>query len=524
MKKVLSLMLIACMMISSVAFAAVTPEMAGQELQSLGFIKGDASGNLNADDVLTREQALVTVLRLMKAENNKAKKAADFADVPADHWAKMAIDYAAEAGIVNGIGDNKFGVGRKVNTQSYLTMLLRVLGYNDKDVYSKAMTMAKDMNLLEGAKNVSAGAAVKRGDAFVMMYNTLNTKLANSDMTLLASLDTKSEQPADYAKAYTEETLPNYEAKANEVVVTEDSVKFVDGSGKEKVIKKNPQRVIGLYPSHIVFWYQNGGNMVARVRTKTSEKNMPEAAKNIEIIAETSSTKAFSLEKIVALKPDVVITGIGKQMAFADKLNELGIETIVVDNESLADYIKYVKVFANLNGKPELYDEALKTVLNPIKEMLLKVPEENNPKTMMMQVNDKGTLVAYLKGTTAAGIMEDLKAVNIAAALSEQEQDKSKGVHKTTLSFESVLTNQPELILLKHSRKQKDGRAFVAEHLADNPVWNSYTAVKSDNIYDLPPIHFHYKPMKNYAEAYEYIAKILYPEIFGAQSKNYEEK
>ncbi len=526
MKKVLSLMLIACMMISSLAFAAVTPEMAGQELQSLGFIKGDASGNLNADDVLTREQALVTVLRLMQVENKKAKKSANFTDVPADHWAEAAINYAAEAGIVNGIGDNKFGLGRKVNTQSYLTMLLRVLGYNDANVYSTAMEKATELKILDGASNILAGAAVKRGDAFVMMYNTLNTNLANSDMTLLASLQQKTEPKADYAKAYTKETLPNFEEKADKVVITDETISFVDGRGKEITLKKNPKRVIGLYPSHNKLWYQAGGEMIARISTKASEKRMPKEIKDVEIIADTTNPEGISLEKIVALKPDLVVLsiGMGRQSDFADQIDKLNIPTVVIDNELMTDYLKWVKIISNLNGKPEIYEETLKNVVEPVNEILLKVPAEGNPKALMMAASKKPVLKAYRKGCTAGGVMHDLKAVNIADSLSDKKHDKTKGVDKVELSFEALLNNQPELILLKHSSKTKDPRKLVADTLGSNPVWASYDAVKADMIYDLPAKYFHYKPLNKYNEAYEYMAKILYPEIFGEQSKDYEKK
>ncbi len=600
MKRFTALLLIAVLLVSSFAFAEMTPFQAGQKLKEMGFIKGDANGDLQPEKVLTREQALVTILRLQGAESKSATKMHSFSDVPQDHWASKYIAYGFEAGIVNGIGNNAFGLGQKVTKQAYLTMLLRVLGYNGADTYDKAFELANELKIYissedgdsvvvddDGVKVESAdGTSVKvdengvsiagldglsvvvdnmgvnvededgdsvvvnesvvkaggvkveltgearfvmRGEAFVMMYNALNTKLVGSNQTLLESLKSvknSSNVPktSDYARAYTTATLPNFTEKADRVVVTDDSVTFVDGRGKEITVQKNPQSVVGLYPSHNILWHQAGGELIARVSTKYSEKRMPAAFKDVEIIAESTKPDNISLEKLVLLKPDLVVLGIGmgKQVAFADTIDNLNIQTIVIDNETLADYLKWVKVIANINGKPELYDEAVKNVLAPIQEMLLKVPAENNPKALMMQVNKKGTLVAYRSGTTAAGMMHDLKAINIGDKLSDQEYDKTKGVDKVTLSFEAVLQNQPDLILLKHASKTKDAKGVVAEQFADNDVWNAYTAVKNDDIYDLPPNFYHYKPMKNYKEAYEYMAKILYPEIFGEQSKTYE--
>lgn len=323
---------------------------------------------------------------------------------------------------------------------------------------------------------------------------------------------------------YTEDTLPNYLEKADDVIVSEDSVTFIDGLGEERTIQKNPKRVVGLYPSHVVFWYEAGGEMVGRITTKTAEERMSAVTGNdIEIVGEGNSPDQLSFEKIMSQKPDIVILGIGSQTSMVQQFAELGVESIVIDNETLTDYMKWVKVISNLNGKPEIYEDTIKNILEPIKELLLKIPAEGRPKMLMMSGNEKGKLTAYLPGTTAGGIADDLGAINIAVELTEEEHDPTKGVDKTDLSFEALLENQPELILIKHSKRQ-DGEStkkIVLDVLSDNPVWMSLDAVKSDEIYSLPPTYFHYKPTLEYAEAYGYMAKILYPEIFGEQVKDY---
>jgi iron complex transport system substrate-binding protein len=323
---------------------------------------------------------------------------------------------------------------------------------------------------------------------------------------------------------YSRETLPDYEHKAREVVVSDEDVTFIDGTGVEKTIAKNLERVVGLYPSHIVLWYEAGGSMVGRITTATSESRMPADSKDIEIVGDSNSPDKMSYEKIMAVQPQLVILGIGSQSTMVEKFAELGVEAIVIDNETLDDYLKWVKIIANLNGKPEIYDEVVETVLKPIQDILLQVPAENHPKVLMMQVNDKGSLVAYLPGTTAGGIMDDLRGENIAVRSTNREHDRASGIDKTDLSFEYLLEDPPQLILLKHS-VLADGvkaREMVAEVMAENTIWQSLEAVMNDEIYDLPPDYFHYKATLEFPQAYEYMAKILYPEIFGAQSKEYE--
>ena len=52
-------------------------------------------------------------------------------------------------------------------------------------------------------------------------------------------------------------------------------------------------------------------------------------------------------------------------------------------------------------------------------------------------------------------------------------------------------------------------------NMESDPAWSSLTAVKEGRYIFLPQDLFHYKPNERWDESYEYLAKIIYPEIFG---------
>lgn len=52
-------------------------------------------------------------------------RAADFYDLPADHWAAEPIRRAAEAGVINGYGDGSFQPGRAVTASQFCAILSR---------------------------------------------------------------------------------------------------------------------------------------------------------------------------------------------------------------------------------------------------------------------------------------------------------------------------------------------------------------------------------------------------------------
>ena len=52
--------------------------------------------------------------------------AADYADVPDEHWATAVINEAAEAGIMYGRDDGTFGLGDTVKRSEFAAMLVKV--------------------------------------------------------------------------------------------------------------------------------------------------------------------------------------------------------------------------------------------------------------------------------------------------------------------------------------------------------------------------------------------------------------
>lgn len=87
-----------------------------------GYIKGRDNGNFDPAAKITRAEIVAILNRI--AENAKAEKAADFTDI-ATHWAKDAIAWAAEAGIVNGVGNNMFAPNDNASRQDTVVMLYK---------------------------------------------------------------------------------------------------------------------------------------------------------------------------------------------------------------------------------------------------------------------------------------------------------------------------------------------------------------------------------------------------------------
>lgn len=108
-----------------------------------------------------------------------------FRDMGNYTWAASAVDYLNRNGVVNGIGNNRFGPNQYILRRDFILMLSRGFSfpaagtYSFPDVpmnsyYASAVASAKYLGIVRGSGgNFLPGSAITREDAMVMVYNTL---------------------------------------------------------------------------------------------------------------------------------------------------------------------------------------------------------------------------------------------------------------------------------------------------------------------------------------------------------------
>ena len=77
------------------------------------------------DGLLTREQFVAILQRLSGADETERGEDSRFTDVKNDEWYASAVYWAETAEIVEGIGNNKFGIGQNITRQEIAVMLSR---------------------------------------------------------------------------------------------------------------------------------------------------------------------------------------------------------------------------------------------------------------------------------------------------------------------------------------------------------------------------------------------------------------
>lgn len=288
---------------------------------------------------------------------------------------------------------------------------------------------------------------------------------------------------------------------------TEDYVTYIDVRGEEIKVTKNPEKTVVLINSLLDLWYLSGGESVARCSGTT---NVPEEAEDIEIIGKFYSV---SLEKLIALEPDLVIVSstVSSQMEMEDVLAENGIEFAPVDASTspYTNFDKNVYLFSQILETDELYETTIKEITGAVDEIISKAEEsEKNPSAVVLFSSSK-----YVKcelPTSLTGEMLDYLGVENIVADAQIE-----GSTKVDFSLERLIERDPDYIFVTTMGDVEECKARVEQDVKSNEAWNSLTAVKEDRVYYLPKDLYLYKPNARYGEAFQGLAEIVYPEVFG---------
>lgn len=301
----------------------------------------------------------------------------------------------------------------------------------------------------------------------------------------------------------------NEEAGVSEygIRINENHILYTDETGEEVTIKKNPQNVIVLNNSYMEMWYQAGGTVVGRLeesKDKTVEETM-----SAEVVGTLSTP---SLEKVLSLQPDLVIAdnNYEAQRGMIPTLKENNIQVIALDIDLLEEYYSTVRLFTAINEREDLYENHIKEIKNEVDEIIAKAPRDKNYSAVILFASPKS--IAVRDSNTMVGEM--LKHLNI-ANIADDGTAASRADTKV-FSMEKILEEDPDFIFVQTMGSDMEKiKERLKSDVHDNPAWASLTAVKEDRYIVLPKDLYLYKPNDRYPEAYEGLAKMIYPEVFG---------
>lgn len=262
-KRFVSLCLAGLIMVApaSAVFTDISDSRVSQTaavLDALGIMQGVGGGSFAPGKALTRAQfCKLAVTAMGVTDVSPYASYTIFPDVKHSHWAAPYINAAVrhpelkEKSIIRGYADGSFGPDKIVSYGEVCTMLLRMLGYKEEDVGpfwpADYIAQAQAIGLTDGVTIADAHAAVKRGDAAVLLLNALNTdKKGEEGSTLLDKV--ASSTVKDCILLETGKTHSGLAADA--ALFYEDGV--VDAESPRKTAGTLDSSMIGVYGTIVI--------------------------------------------------------------------------------------------------------------------------------------------------------------------------------------------------------------------------------------------------------------------------------
>lgn len=242
---------------------------------------------------------------------------------------------------------------------------------------------------------------------------------------------------------------------------------FRDDLGRKVRIPVEPRRIVCTSPevTEVLFALGVGGRVVGVVRGC----DWPPEARKLPSVGDFSNV---SIEKVAALKPDLIITTGHEQERIVEQLEPLGVPTIVFLAADIASVTRNVEALGTIMGEEEAardivtaFDEKIAAVTYEVE----KVPLDRRPR-VYLEVSPE-PLMTVADGSFVHDAITLAGGVNVGVNLPRPY---------SRVDAEAVIAEDPEVIILCH------GAAKVAD-VAARTGWRGITAVEEGRVYEVDP-------------------------------------
>ena len=156
-------------------------------LNALEMLSG-SNGNYELDRVPTLVEGAIMNVKIMgrNSEVSVGKYGHPFEDVPP--WADNYIGLLYAKNMISGISYNKLGVDKPLSGNAYATMMLKILGYDEKkgDFQSaQALEFALEKGIINTDEKKQMESQFLRNEMIGLSMATLKAKQKDTDITLL---------------------------------------------------------------------------------------------------------------------------------------------------------------------------------------------------------------------------------------------------------------------------------------------------------------------------------------------------
>ena len=271
-----------------------------------------------------------------------------------------------------------------------------------------------------------------------------------------------------------------------------DTHEVTDEAGRRVTLPVKIDRIVSLAPNltEIVYAVGAGDRLVGR----TSYCDYPPPAKSV---TEVGDTLHPSVERIIALKPQVVLVSTASQLEnFTRQLDEQKIAVYVTNPQSLDQVFASIEKLGNLFGKSDVAAKLLDDLRRRAKTVE-SATAPLKPVRVFYQVSDQ-PLYTIGRDAYLTDLIKRAGGISVTA-------DVPTAFPR--FSDEAALASKPDAIILPTGGSMGNANAAVAPALKNSPAVRDHRVYKIND--DLLS-----RPGPRLVDGLEQLAKTLHPESF----------
>lgn len=292
----------------------------------------------------------------------------------------------------------------------------------------------------------------------------------------------------------------------NDTYVSQGKINIVDDNKRTITLEKVPQRIVVLSSSFVDLLDKFDAPIIGRATTQVGK--VPVSAQKA---AEVGYVFNINIEKVISLKPDLVIAYKGMHENYLQTLESNNIPVIVLNLKSYDDVKNSLLILGKVMGQKTKGEQIVRELDANMQRITNKFTSKNQS-VAILHITSMG--ITLEKETSIAGCCAKmLNLKNIVATNDKIATSNTMGMNSQTdmapYSLEYLVEKDPQIIFITSMGEEEAIKGKVKIELMDNQAWNNLKAVKNNNIFYLPDELFLLNPGLHYTQALELMAEKL---------------
>jgi len=208
--------------------------------------------------------------------------------------------------------------------------------------------------------------------------------------------------------------------------------------------------------------------------TYLNPQNYPALSNRVKDIKNIGNQTALNLEKILQLKPDLILDGVGVTSPLLSQIAP----TVSIASEYADLYVNWKEAFnvtAKILGKEAEAQEAWSHYTRRIEQLKLALGSRYQNQTISIAITFQQNIFIYVKNSFAGSILDDLGLQRPSAQNVSKDYGRIDSISEENLN----LIDGDILFLLGGDNSTRE--AF--ERLQKRPLWQTLTAVQNKKVY-----------------------------------------